>query len=125
MNLGEANKLLWLWLHQRGGYWTAEQIAIRTGYSSQNIFRALHDMSRRRLIEQVDAAPGEHRKRYGVTDTCLVPLGLTVEEVMKGEPVAHPQRPPRRQPAASQPGELTSAERAYTHREHTLGAGAC
>lgn len=81
MNLSEANRTLWLWLHERGGYWTCEEIARRTGYASINIFRALHDMARRHLIEQVDPSPGERRKRYGVSGDCLVPLGIKVGEM--------------------------------------------
>ncbi len=81
MNLSQFNREVWLWLLQRGGYWTAEEMARTTGHDSQQLFRALHGMSRRQLVAQVAPAPGSRKKRYGVTGTCLVPLGLCVAEV--------------------------------------------
>jgi hypothetical protein len=136
MNLGEANKALWLWLHKRGGYWTAEQMARATGYASQNIFRALFDMSRRNLIEQVDPIPGSRKKRYGVTDSCLVPLGLTVAEVMHGEGVSPPPKspharaeapaaPPPPTPPAANPYGLSASEMAYLRNDRQLERATC
>lgn len=81
MNLSDANKFLWIWLLQHHGFWTCQEIAQRTGYASINIFRALHGMHCRKLVEQCEPAKGERWKRYGVTGTCLVPLGLSVAEV--------------------------------------------
>jgi DNA-binding IclR family transcriptional regulator len=79
--LNDANRALWLWLLNAGGYWTCEEIARATGYASINVFRAVHAMTRRGLIDQTDPAPGSFRKRYGITGLCLVPLGMRVAEV--------------------------------------------
>lgn len=72
---------LWLWLLHRGGKWTAQEVARTHGGDSQQIFRRLHAMHRRQLVEQFPPEAGSRFKRYGVTGTCLVPVGMAVAEV--------------------------------------------
>jgi DNA-binding MarR family transcriptional regulator len=81
MNLSAENRRIWLWLCAKGGKWTARELAQRIGGDSQAIFRCLHAMARRQLIAQYPPEDGSRYKRYAVTDTCLVPLGLSVAEV--------------------------------------------
>lgn len=78
--LDETHRL-WLWLLHTGGAWTAQELARRIGGDSQQIFRRLHAMQRRRLLQQFAPAPGSRFKRYGVTGTCLIPIGLAVGQV--------------------------------------------
>lgn len=78
--LDETHRV-WLFLLHRGGKWTAKEVTQRVGGDSQQIFRRLHAMHRRNLVEQFDPAPGSRFKRYGVTGTCLIPLGLAVGQV--------------------------------------------
>ncbi|HYF37574.1 MAG TPA: hypothetical protein VD994_19890 [Prosthecobacter sp.] len=81
MQTCKENRRIWVWLRQRGGKWTAREITQRIGGDSQEVFRRIHDMTRRELIAQFPPQEGERCKRYAVTDTCLVPLGLSVAEV--------------------------------------------
>jgi hypothetical protein len=136
MEISGTRKTLWLWLRERGGHWTVQDIARRTGMESAEIFRAVHAMTRRQLVEQLDAAPGEHRKRYGVTDDCLVPLGLTVHEATTGlktkpkhaEAVAaaicnaEVKRAIAQLPSLDLSTGIGESERAYSHMAHRLGA---
>lgn len=78
MNLTDFNRTIWLILLQEGGYWTSAELATRAGFNPPAVYRALHDMLRRGLIASQDQG---RRKGYGVTGTCLVPLGLRVAEV--------------------------------------------
>lgn len=80
MKVSPENRKLWIWLCTQGGKWTAQELAVRYGGDSQELFRSLHAMSRRQVIAQFPPAPGERRKRYGVTGTCLVPIGISVAE---------------------------------------------
>jgi hypothetical protein len=79
--LTPPKRRIWLWLCTEGGKWTARELAQRIGGDSQEIFRALHGMHVRNLVEQFEPDAGGRYKRYGVTGTCLVPIGLTVAEV--------------------------------------------
>lgn len=81
MNLSDENRRIWLWLCTQGGKWTAREVSQRIGVDSQKVFRAVHAMARRELIAQYPPAEGSRYKRYAVTGTCLVPMGLSVAEV--------------------------------------------
>lgn len=80
MKISDKNREIWLWLCTRGGKWTAQEIAVRIGGDSKDIFRSLHGMHRRELIAQFPPEDGAHRKRYAVTGTCLIPYGVSVAE---------------------------------------------
>jgi hypothetical protein len=80
MKISEPNRKLWLWLCDQGGTWTVQEILQRYGGDSGKVFRALHGMHRRELVAQFPPLPGQFRKRYGVTGTCLVPYGVSVAE---------------------------------------------
>lgn len=78
MPLSDLNREMWLWLFNEGGYWTASDIAHRTGHDALLIFRGLGAMHRRGLL----ASKKEGRwKAYGVTGTCFVPKGMRIAEV--------------------------------------------
>lgn len=77
----DETQQLWIWLLHTGGKWTAQEVAQRCGGDGQRVFRRLHGMHRRKLVEQFPPAEGCHRKRYAVTGTCLIPLGLCVGQV--------------------------------------------
>lgn len=131
MRLSGTSRTLWLWLRARGGHWTVQEVAARTGLDSQEVFRSLHAMSRRRLVEQVAPEPGQLRKRYGVTDDCLVPLGITVREASTGKKTGGAEQikpAPKRSPARILPIALPSidvaglspSELTYAHMSHRL-----
>lgn len=81
MTLNETNRNLWLFLFNNGTFLTAHDVSRRTGYPPEKVFRALHAMTKRGLLEQVPPKEGELRKRYGVTGTCWVPNRMKVGEV--------------------------------------------
>ncbi len=79
----DETRELWLWLHQRGGKWTARQIAQHKGGDSQQIFRRLNAMCERQLVAKYPPESGDRYLRYAVTGTCLVPVGMCVAEVQE------------------------------------------
>ena len=117
--LSSFNRNLWLWLHQRCDQgFTSLQVAQQTFQDSQDVFYALHEMSRRRLIEVLPPARGSHRQRYAVTTRCAFPQGLTVGEVKDGPGAA---REWVRAAAEITPTHsLSKAELRYLEREHPL-----
>jgi hypothetical protein len=80
MKISDKNRALWVWLCMNGGKWTAQELAKHYGGDSQELFRSLHAMARRQLIAQFPPEAGQHRKRYAVTGTCLIPYGVSVAE---------------------------------------------
>lgn len=132
MVISARNKRLWLWLYARGGYWTVQQVAQRTGEDSDEVFAALIEMSRRRrgLVHQVRAEHGERRLRYGVTEECQIPSGLTVAELRKHKrandtiviEIEKSAPPPFTSAATSMDllDLLSPSERAYLHHDVTL-----
>lgn len=80
MKISQKNLRVWLWLCSQGGLWTAQELAVRLGGDSQDVFRSLHAMSRRQLIAKYPPEDGSRYHRYGVTGTCLIPYGVSVAE---------------------------------------------
>lgn len=79
--LAKETRDLWLWLLHRGGKWTAQEVAQHFGGDSKELFRRLHAMKRRHLVQQFPPDAGSRFNRYGITGTCLVPVGMAVAEV--------------------------------------------
>lgn len=79
MPLSDENRMIWLWLLNEGGYWTAREIAQRVGMDPLVVFRRCGAMVRRSLIVS-RKGEGQRYLSYGVTGTCLVPKGMTVAE---------------------------------------------
>lgn len=129
MMISKPTKQLWLWLHSHPGFWTAQQVAQRTGADGAAVFTALHEMARpkRGLVQQTPPEPGERRKRYGVTADCQVPTGITLAELQKHkrtdqptviviETPARPAAPPARR-EFDLLGMLSPAELPYLQRD--------
>jgi hypothetical protein len=85
MKLADPNRQLWLWLLQKGGAWTAHDIAQQLGLQASDVFWQLSGMARRGLLEKLAPEAGSRRLRYAVTGTCQVPAGLCVAEVQASD----------------------------------------
>lgn len=115
MNISDENRLLWLWLRRNAGHRPSEAIAEEVGLPPLAVFRALHAMQRRGLIEQLPPQERGGRMQYGVSDACLVPLGLTVGEASSGTP--------RTSPAAARESKPSRPRQAGTGRAWKSMAG--
>ena len=79
--LNPETRTLWLWLLDRGGKWTAQELVKVYGGDSLELFKRLHRMHRLELVEQFPPEQGSRLKRYGVTGTCYVPQRMCVGQV--------------------------------------------
>jgi hypothetical protein len=85
IDLREPNRVLWLWLFNDGGAWTAHDLAHELGQDVERTFNQLSGMARRGIVERMTPEAGTRRLRYAVTGVCLVPHGLHVAEVQLAE----------------------------------------
>ena len=78
-------KKMWLHIAKEGGRWTPEEIAIALGENKEVVNRALHSMAGRRRCLSKIAIKG--KPKFGVTEDCVIPRGITVKEMAEIEVV--------------------------------------
>lgn len=80
-SLAPLVKRVWLLLYAEGARWTEAEIRKKLG--TKEIHVVLRQMARRGYIgrAQVENIDGESSVQYGVTRSCKVPRGVTVDEM--------------------------------------------
>lgn len=76
-------KRVWLTMLDAGEFLASTQIAHAVDMDFERAVNLLRVMTRYGLIERRELKAGKRRYEYAVTPSCLVPTGLTLEEVRR------------------------------------------
>lgn len=80
-NAAERRRKLWIWLREAGGTWSASEVGLAMNLSKQQAVSGLSGLARAGYVSRSGALPACVETRYAVTGGCLVPMGVTVNEV--------------------------------------------
>jgi hypothetical protein len=75
------NSAVWLMMLAEGGRWTAAEVGARLEIDQTAAASALRAMHEFGTLQKWDRSPTNDRVRFGVTNECKIPRGVTVQDV--------------------------------------------